>query len=198
MKMARLSVALFLVCALAGTAFAQPRGDRGGRGQGGGFGMMMGDGSPMQRLTDTIKKLDLTSDQKDKLEALKKEYEPKFKAIREKREKILTDDQKKAVADAMKAAREATGDDRRAAYGKVRDAMKLTDDQKKDMEAVMKEGRDLFEEVRPKVMDVLTDTQKEDLKKLMPQRGARGDRGRAAHRPRACPDRARGAHPIRE
>ena len=147
--------------------------------------------------------MDLTSEQKDKLEALKKEYAPKFKALREKADKILTDDQKKARDEAIKAAREATGHDRRAAYQKVRDAVKLTDDQKKQMESVMKEGRALIEEVRPKVSDVLTDEQKTKLREAMGTRRGGGRRGWRPGPARTARDHRRGAlspclEPIRE
>jgi len=176
MKVARLTFAWLLVSLMAGSALAQPPAGRGsGRGRGpGGFG-----GGGFERLTDAVSKMDLSADQKDKLETLKKEYAPKFKALREKSEKILTDDQKKARDEAMKAAREAKPDDRRAAYGKIRDAVKLTDDQKKETESVMKDVRALFEEVQPKVSEILTDEQKAKLKEAMGSRtgGKRGSRG---------------------
>ena len=178
MKVARLTIALVSVSLMAALALAQDSTQppqRGGRGRGG-FGGPGGVAAGFERLSEAVKKLDLTTDQKDKLEALKKEYTPKFKALRDKAEKILTDDQKKARDEATKAAREATGADRRAAYAKVRDAVKLTDDQKKQMEAVMKDGRSLFEEARPKVTDILTDEQTAKLKETMGRRGG-GRRG---------------------
>ena len=64
------------------------------------------------------------------------------------------------------------------AYQKVRDAVTLTDDQKKARDAVMKDTQALMTEARTKVMEILTDDQKEKLKAAMPQRGGRGGRGR--------------------
>jgi Spy/CpxP family protein refolding chaperone len=180
MKVARLTIALAVVSLMAGSALAQPPAGQ-GRGPGrGGFGGRGGMAAGFERLMAAVQKLDLTADQKDKFEALKKEYAPKFKDLREKSEKILTDEQKTARADAMKKAEAATGEDRREAYRKVRDAVKLTDDQKKQMDSVMKEGRSLFEEARTKITDKLTDDQKAKLKEAMgSRRGGRrgGNRG---------------------
>ena len=140
MKLAKPAFALLLVCLMASLAQAQDR-------QGGGRGRF-GGGSQFERLTDAVKKLDLTADQKTTLEALKTEYSPKFKALKEKADGILTADQKKARDEAIKAAQAATGDNRRAAYQKVRAAVTLTDDQKKARDVVMKDTRALMTEAR--------------------------------------------------
>ncbi len=179
MKVARLTFALVLVSLMAGLVLAQDTQQQPGRGRGrgrGGFGG--GDAAGMfERLTTAVQKLDLTAEQKGKIEALKTEYGPKLKAIHEKAENILTAEQKTARDEAMKAARDATGDARRDAYRKVRDAVKLTDDQKKAMEPVTKEGRELMEKARPAVMAVLTDEQKTKLRESMPGRGGRSGGG---------------------
>ena len=83
------------------------------------FGGPGGAFSPFDRLTEAVNKLDLTAEQKEKFEALKKEYGPKVKALREKMEAvmkegrsladearpklmdILTDEQKAKLKDAM-------------------------------------------------------------------------------------------------
>jgi Spy/CpxP family protein refolding chaperone len=99
MKVARLAFALFLVSLMAGSVLAQPPGDSsdGGRGPGGrrpgGFGGPWGGFSPYERLTDAVKKLDLTAEQKEKVDALKKEYAPKVKALREKMESLRKESQ---------------------------------------------------------------------------------------------------------
>jgi Spy/CpxP family protein refolding chaperone len=191
MKTSRFSLAAVVLCLMAATAMAQPRGERQGRGPGGpggpggqgGGGMMflMGDESPMKRMSDAVAKLDLTSEQKEKLAELKKEYEPKFKEIREKLKGVLNDDQKKIVADVQKTLKDATGEDRREAFQKVGEKlreMNLTDEQKEKMRDIGQEGRKLGGEVREKVRDVLTDEQKEKLDKAMQGfRGGRGGRG---------------------
>jgi Spy/CpxP family protein refolding chaperone len=136
-----------------------------------------GDASPIDRMTEALKKLDLSSEQKEKIEALKKQYEPKFKAIREKREKILTAEQKKAMQAGFKKAAEASGEDRREAFRKVMEAVKITPEQREKMGAVGQEVRALLEELRPKMAEILTEKQREQLQKAMPPRGPRGDRG---------------------
>ena len=185
MKLVKLTTLVVALSLVAGTALAQPRGDRrggqNGQGDRNGMGLMILNGeSPLNRFLEAINKLDLTTEQKAKIADLKKEYEPKGKALREKAEKILTDDQKKIVADARKNLKEAKGDDRRAAFQKFAEALKNvkpTDEQKTKLRDVSKEARTLFEEARKKFTDVLTDAQKEELKKAMPQRGGRGERG---------------------
>jgi len=176
MKVAKLTFALVLVSLMAGLALAQntdqPNGGarRGGRGGPGGFGG--GDvAAAFERLSSAVQKLDLTSEQKEKFEALKKEYAPKVKAIHEKADKIFTDEQRTAI----KTAREAKPEDRRAAFQKLRDTLKLTDDQKKQLEPVAKEGRTLLEEVRTKVANTLTDEQKTKLREAMNRGGRRGN-----------------------
>ena len=52
-----------------------------------------------------LRGLNLSDDQKAKVEEIKKEYAPKFKALEEKRAGILTADQKKAREEAAKAAK---------------------------------------------------------------------------------------------
>jgi len=180
MKVAKLTFALVVVALMAGSALAQnpdqPRQGRGGRGPGG-----FGGGDPagmFERLAGAIQKLDLTAEQKEKVEALKKEYAPKVKAVKEKMDGVLTADQKSAREAAVKAAREAKGDDRRAAYQKIREAVKLTDDQKKAMEPIMKDAQTLSQEVRTKFNALLTEEQKTKLRESM----GRGPRGGGANR----------------
>ena len=174
MKVARLALGLALVCIMAGAVLAQPEGggQRGGRGRGMGFMGGMDMASMLDRYCAAVQKLDLTAEQKEKLEALnlKKEYGPKLKALAEKADKILTSEQKEA----RKAIREAkTQDERRAAYEKNRDKMQLTDDQRKQMEPIGQEGRKLMEEIRGKVGGILTDEQKTKLRESMPGPGGR-------------------------
>ena len=114
MKVAKLSSMVFVFSLMASMALAQPPGGqgggRGGRGgQGGGVMALFTSDSPIKRLTDAIDKLDLTDEQKTKIADIKKEYEPKFKDIKDKMTAVLTDDQKKAVEDGKKKISEATG-----------------------------------------------------------------------------------------
>jgi Spy/CpxP family protein refolding chaperone len=135
--------------------------------------------SPIKRIADAIDKLTLTDDQKTKIADIKKEYEPKFKDIRDKMTAVLTDDQKKAVEDAKKKISDATDQaGRRQAMQDARAAVTLTSDQQTKMREAGTEMRPLMTEVTAKLRDILTDDQKKDLDKAMPQRGGgRGGRG---------------------
>ena len=76
---------------------------------------------------------------------LRKEYEPKLKGARDKMESILTDDQKRARAEAFNAA-QAAGKGWADAGSAGQAAMKLTDEQKAKMSDAQKEMRALYKE----------------------------------------------------
>jgi Spy/CpxP family protein refolding chaperone len=122
---------------------------------------------------ELLKGIDLTTEQKDKIKDLKKEYGPKLKELAEKAEGVLTADQKKARDDAHKAAVDA-GKKGRELMQATRDAVKLTDDQKAKQKEIRTAGQDLTKEIVEKIKSILTDDQKEQLKKKM--EGRRGRR----------------------
>lgn len=188
MKLARITVTVLVFSLIAGAALAQPPG--GGRGRGGQFGGVMAlasTGSPISRLTAAIDKLDLTSDQKEKIADLKKEYEPKFKELRGKMTELLTDDQKKALKEGQKKIQEATDQQgRREAMQDLRSAVTLTSDQQAKMREIGRKVQPLVQEATQKLRDVLTDEQKTKLQELMPNRGGRrGGRGGGNNQPQA-------------
>jgi Spy/CpxP family protein refolding chaperone len=125
----------------------------GPRGQGG-----------FEHIERMLKPLNLTDEQKTKVGELKKEYEPKFKEMRDKREAALTAEQKKARDDAMKAAKDA-GKQGPEVFRAGFQAVKLTDEQKDKMKKLGQEARALLEEVMGKVTPILTAEQKEQLEK---------------------------------
>jgi Spy/CpxP family protein refolding chaperone len=106
---------------------------------------------------DLLKGLNLTDDQKAQVKALRKEYMPKFKAAADN---ILTDEQKKARDDAVKAAK-AEGKKRGEVMKAAHEAVKLTDEQKTKMKEAVKP---LHKEVHEKLMAILTPEQKAQLK----------------------------------
>lgn len=108
--------------------------------------------------------LTLTEDQKTKLGEITKEFGPKMVEIQKKIDGILTDDQKKARAGAMKTAK-TEGKTGKEAANAVDAALKMTDDQKAKMAEARKEMSVLDKGLRGKVMEVLTAEQKEELKK---------------------------------
>lgn len=108
--------------------------------------------------------IELTAEQKEKLADLKKEYTPQFAALQKKNRAILTDDQRTARREAMKAARDAgkKGKELRSA---VSSAIKLTDEQKKQMKEMSKELKELNGVVRGKLAKTLTAEQLAKIKK---------------------------------
>ena len=113
--------------------------------------------------------LDLSADQKAKLEDLKKELGPKLKEAGQKVDSILTDDQKKARADAWKAGQEA-GKSMEEIRQAVEEALKLTDDQKTKMADARKAMGEVMKEAREKMLEILTPEQKEQVQKKMAER----------------------------
>ena len=115
-----------------------------------------------------LKNLDLTDAQKAKVEELKKEYGPKFKETLKKFGDILTEEQKKARAEAVKSAA-AAGKHGKEVWEAVRAAVKLTDEQKAKLAEVRKQLHSLREEAKAKFVPLLTAEQKEKLEKLIKQ-----------------------------
>ena len=111
-----------------------------------------------------IEKLDLTADQKAKIEEIRKECGPKVAEAQKKLDEILTAEQRRARAEAAKEAK-AAGKKGKEAQQAVDEAMKLTDEQKDKMAEARKAMAALQKEIRGKVMDLLTAEQKENLKK---------------------------------
>jgi hypothetical protein len=140
-----------------------------GRGRGGRGGMQMQQMRPMYDRVLRMQNLNLTDDQKAKLEEMKKEYDPKVKDATAKVEGVITAEQKKAREDALKEARDA-GKRGQEVRDAAQAAMKLTDAQKADMKKFRQVVTDLNKEITDKVNALLTDAQKETLK-------ARGGRG---------------------
>lgn len=108
--------------------------------------------------------VNLTDDQKAKVEAVKQEYGAKFKEDRGKIDSILTEAQRKARDEAVKAAR-AAGKRGEEVWTAAKAAVTLTDEQKAKMAEVRKGGEALRKEAHEKIMAILTTEQKEQLKK---------------------------------
>jgi Spy/CpxP family protein refolding chaperone len=85
---------------------------------------------------------------------------------------LLTDDQKKARQEALRAGKK---------HREVVEALKLTDEQKTKVQAVCKEVGELVREQMEKMRDVLSAEQKEKLEELKDERKDRV-RDRMAHR----------------
>ncbi len=175
MKTAHVLMSLGLALALAVTGWAAEQEKKGGRSREGRGGMMMGGSMDAFRMLD---KLDLSAEQKEKVEALRKELGPKMKEAAKKADAILTDEQKKAREEAMKELRDS-GKRGPEAFQAVQKAMKLTDEQQEKLREAQKEQMAMAREVREKVMGLLTPEQQEKVKAMMKDAaGKRGDGGR--------------------
>ena len=119
--------------------------------------------------------LDLTADQKSKMSDLMKKYKSKLRSFdhRNALEGLLTPEQKKARQQAVKEARDA-GKDSRDISDAGDAALQLTDQQKTKLIKAEQQLRVVYMEVQHKVMaDILTDAQKEQLRKYWEGRAAR-------------------------
>lgn len=118
----------------------------------------------VQRRFELPEAIALTADQKTKLEAIKKEYASKVKELIEKREGILTAEQKEARKAAQKEARQGgkkPKEIQEAAFA----ALKLSGDQLKQYTAAEDGIKKIDKEIRGKIEELLTADQKANLKK---------------------------------
>jgi Spy/CpxP family protein refolding chaperone len=120
-----------------------------------------------QRITRWLEGMTLTDAQKSKLDELKKECGPKLMEAMKKMP-VLTAEQKKAQAEAVKAAKEAGKKGREVAEA-GNAALKLTDEQKAQQAEARKAIAPLEKELRDKVIAVLTPEQQEQFKTKFPE-----------------------------
>jgi Spy/CpxP family protein refolding chaperone len=117
-----------------------------------------------ERLAERIahlEELDLTDAEMAKIAAIREEYRPKIVKAMEGLRGLLSDDQRKAREEALKA-----GKKRR----EVLAALNLTDEQKEKVEDVGKEVRTLVREELVKMHEVLSEAQKEKLEEFREER----------------------------
>jgi Spy/CpxP family protein refolding chaperone len=119
-----------------------------------------------------LKELDLTDAEADRIDEVRGEFRPKIAKALEGLRGILTDQQRKARQEALRA-----GKPRR----EVLAALNLTDDQKQKVEAVCKDVKTLVREELEKVHGVLTEEQRQKLAEFKDERRERV-RDRHAHR----------------
>ena len=159
-----LSLALLLVAPLA-AADKQKKGKKGRPSKGRSVAAFL-----PKEVQDT-----LTEEQKEKIAALDKEFGPKLAEIAKKRAGLLTDEQKKAQAEARKAAVEA-GKKGKDVMDAAKAAVTLTEEQQQQMKDLDKEARPLQNEVREKVTALLTDEQKAKLPKRPAKKAGDGEK----------------------
>jgi Spy/CpxP family protein refolding chaperone len=119
-----------------------------------------------------LQDLDLTDAEMAKIAEIRREYRPRIVKALEGLKGILTDEQRKAREEALKA-----GKKRR----EVLASLNLTGEQKERVEAVAKEVGTLVRDQMEKIRDVLTEGQNEKLQEFRGERRERV-RDRMAHR----------------
>jgi Spy/CpxP family protein refolding chaperone len=119
-----------------------------------------------------LKELDLTEDELNKIEDIRKEFRPKIVKAMKGLEGLLSDEQKKAREEGLKAGKKRA---------EILASLKFTDEQKQKVAAVCKELAPLVREEAEKIRDVLSASQKEQLQELKDERKEHV-RDRLAHR----------------
>ena len=117
-----------------------------------------------ERLAERIAhldELDLTEGEMAKIAEIRKEYEPRVAKAFEGLKGILSDDQKKAREEALKADKKRK---------EIIASLNLTDEQKEKMETAGKEVRTIVHEELEKMRDVLSAEQQEKLAELKDER----------------------------
>ena len=109
------------------------------------------------------KGIELTADQKTKVDALNKEFGPKLAECRKKAKSIITAEQKKARAEAIKKAK-ADGKNKKEANAAANAAVAITDDQKAQQTECKKAMGALNKEIRTQFAALLTDEQKAKIR----------------------------------
>ena len=120
-----------------------------------------------ERMERMLEGLTLTAEQKAKLEPIGKEFGPKLTEAIAKQDALLTPEQKKARAEAGKAAREA-GKKGKEMMEAIDAALKLPDDQKAKFNDARKAVGELDKALRAKVIEVLTPEQQQKFKPAKP------------------------------
>ena len=109
------------------------------------------------------KSIELTADQKTKVEALNKEFGQKLSECRKKAASIITADQKKARAEATKKAK-ADGKKGKELRAAANAAVAITADQKAQQAECKKAMGALQKQIRTQFAALLTDEQKAKIK----------------------------------
>lgn len=105
----------------------------------------------------------LSEEQKPKIQALYDEYQGKLKTAQTNLDKALTDEQKKARAEATKTAK-GEGKKGKEMQAAVLAAMKLTDEQKKGLDDAQKAQGQVKSSFEKALKEILTPEQRDKVK----------------------------------
>jgi len=122
-----------------------------------------GGADPTAAMAKKLESVELTAEQKTKLEAINKEHGPKLKDAQAKVDKVLTPEQIKARREAQQANK-AAGKKGKEATDALNAALKLTAEQQKAWEDAQKGLRDAQTAYNTAVARILTAKQKEKAK----------------------------------
>jgi Spy/CpxP family protein refolding chaperone len=164
MRVVRVVLILAVALLMALPVLAQEKKKREGKRGGPGF-------DPLAMM---LRDLNLSDEQKAKVEDVKKEFGPKLAEVRKKMDGVFTEENKKDRAEAEKAAKDA-GKSPREVAAAARDAVKLTDEQKTKLAEVRKTMEEVNKDMREKVMSILTPEQKEQVEKRIAEMKKRGE-----------------------
>lgn len=118
-----------------------------------------------------LRGVEFSEDQRAKVDEIRKNYMPRLLEIQGRQGGILTDEQRRRLREAFRAAREA-GKQGREFREAVDAELKLTDEQKEKMAAVQKDRGELTAQIQGELRKLLTDEQRRRLR----------GRGRAGNR----------------
>jgi Spy/CpxP family protein refolding chaperone len=124
-----------------------------------------------------LRNLNLTPEQKTKVDELEKQYRPKLAEPMKKMQAIFTDEQRKARKEAEEKAK-AAGKSPQEARAAGEAAMNLSAEQKTKLAEVQKEMAPMNAELREKAMALLTPEQKEQLQKAGGKAGKGGKKAK--------------------
>ena len=162
MKTAKVVLALGLTMILATGAVAQEK-KKGKRAQLHPFSMAM---VKFEAVHNALKKVELTDAQNEQLKKLHESMNPKLADLMKKVTAIVGEEKMKAAGEAAKQAKEAGKNPRQVALV-VEKACSLSDEQSEKLTALAKDLNKIQRDMMKQVNSMLTDDQKEVMKKAM-------------------------------
>jgi Spy/CpxP family protein refolding chaperone len=174
MKLFRMTLAAAVVACLAGTLAAQEKPAGKDQSKGPRLSPVSQVFLRMDRLRTALEGLDLSQEQKDKLAKIREEAAPKARELFGKMRDVLTEEQRTAVAEAGKKAKDA-GKKGREMFLSVESSVKLTDEQKGKLKKLADELEAARRENVGKIREVLNQEQRDKLREKMGRPGKRAE-----------------------
>ena len=131
----------------------------------------------LTRAQEALTKMELTDKQKQELTKLHDSMNPEMRAVMEKIKEIVGEENMKIGQEARKQAKEDGKTGRQIGIA-IERAVNLSEEQQKKLAAIGKEVNGIYRAMTKKVSKMLTDEQKEELKKAMAPQRKRGKKNR--------------------